>query len=121
MQFARGGDEECYWTFTYNSLHTPTRWRARILNCGLMDNAAFTDEAAEKHGKSAVLVRLNLVCFVNVKDGVSEGALVVNQGQRAAGRQVIHTLRAISPSVCIVVNDLPRYLRPLSKDLVGVP
>ena len=78
MQFARSGDEECYWTFTFNSLYTSTRRRVRILNCGLMDNATLTDEAAEKHGKNAVLVRLNLVCLVNVKDGVSEGALVVN-------------------------------------------
>ena len=67
---------------------------SRIFNRGLVDNPAFADEAADKHGKHAVLVRLHLVCFIDEKDGVSEGTVVINQGQRAAARQVVHELRA---------------------------
>ena len=49
---------------------------------------------ADKHGKRAVLVRLQLVRFIDEKDGVSEGTVVINQGQRAAARQVVHEVRA---------------------------
>ena len=94
VQLSCGGEEECDRAFTHNSFDAPTRWRVRVFNRGLVDNPAFADEAADKHGKRAVLVRLQLVCFIDEKDGVSEGTVVINQGQRAAARQVVHEVRA---------------------------
>ena len=94
VKLSCGGDDERDRAFTHNPFDAPTRWRARVFNRGLVDNPTFADEGADKHGKHAVLVRLQLVRFIDEKNGVSEGTVVINQGQRAAARQVVHEVRA---------------------------
>ena len=94
MKLSCGGDDERNWTFAHDTLDAPTCWRVRVFNCGLVDDPALADQGANEHGERAVLVRLQLVRFTDEEDGVSEGTVVIDQGQRAAAGQVVHEVWA---------------------------
>ena len=94
--------------------------RVWVFNRGLVDNPAFADETADQHGKRAVLVRLQLVRFIDEKVWCERG-----DGRHQTRDSALLLVRwftksgPISSSVFVVVNDLPLLLAPFAKTFNG--
>ena len=92
MKVAGRGDKERNWTLAHNSLHAPTCPGVRIFDCRLMDDPPLADQTAQQHGICTVLVGLKLVGFEHDQNRVGQRAVVVDERQRAATREVVHVI-----------------------------